>query len=727
MSDIPASVTDSIASPFAFSGGGSSTTSLDSKLVHQTKSEIRALANEIAGLAASEISQAKFLEGFLPRLKLAMGASASAVWRIDGSSQGISEQAPFHLVAHQTLQQELLNDDLYPSHQHRDILRSALVEAKPILVPPRTVHINADRPANPLDEAIILVPIGLEKQIHYVLEVVQPSAGGPAAQRGYLRFVAQMAELMSDYFRRQRLREVSSELQQQRRLQTWLVRIATADRQSDRDYQAACGLSELLDLHPVFILRSPTQWSTASWRVSAYSGVPEPDARSEVLEAAQQLVCKLASANKAACIEELATNPRGQNSDNSRLQWLNPFAKDGGGQDDRAGTAAYQAELLRVCQLLKCEKLLSVSAASESHPWYLAAVTADSNSLAEAIPWKFHDNAQRLATESTSSLDMLLVHGRRAPYHNAVARSFSLNKPTVASKWIIRGLILALAVVAAWTPLPQRIHVTGTLRAVDRSAHFAPMDAIVQEVLVREGDWVEAMQPLMRLRSSGLESQLDHIRGEIASLDDQLSELQNLRARASNLTLEENDAINAEIQKLETRQRNHKQQQAILEKQERGLEIVAHSAGQVATWNIRNQFLHRPVSKGQLLTTVFEPQGKWQLQLSIPDKRMGLLGKDNGSTGLAKPLPSLRFHLTSHPQTVLDGQLVQLATQALPDIGDPTRASILALADIDETKLPLREDGTVVHATLDCGRVPAIWLILRDAVSALRAQVRMLF
>ncbi|RMF42473.1 MAG: GAF domain-containing protein, partial [Planctomycetota bacterium] len=189
-------------------------------LVEQAKNDIRSLANEIAGLATSRLSPADFYDAFLPRVRTAMGAAAVAVWRLRDDGQ-------LNLDAHQDLPAEL-HDGRTPNPSHAAILTAVLAEGQPVVAPPRTVSSAPDRPANPLSSALILVPIRIDERFEYLLEVVLTSTGGPTSQRGYLRFAAQMSDVLADYIRRWRLRETAEQRRRSELAEQCLLEVATA-------------------------------------------------------------------------------------------------------------------------------------------------------------------------------------------------------------------------------------------------------------------------------------------------------------------------------------------------------------------------------------------------------------------------------------------------------------------------------------------------------------------
>src|SRR5690606_22568219 len=155
--------------------------------------EIRSLAAEIAHLSSADLSPDQYLDGFLPRLCMAMGAKAAGAWSIDSSGRP-------RLIGGHSLPAELIAGDR-ATEAHDRILRCIAAEGRPVLVPPAGVALEVDRPGNPVADSLIVVPIRVQDRVDYLLQVVQRPTGGPAAQRGYLRFVAEMADLMSDYLR----------------------------------------------------------------------------------------------------------------------------------------------------------------------------------------------------------------------------------------------------------------------------------------------------------------------------------------------------------------------------------------------------------------------------------------------------------------------------------------------------------------------------------------------
>jgi len=68
--------------------------------------------------------------------------------------------------------------------------------------------------------------------------------------------------------------------------------------------------------------------------------------------------------------------------------------------------------------------------------------------------------------------------------------------------------------------------------------------------------------------------------------------------------------------------------------------------GQVVTWGVGDTLLRRPVQRGQILMTVVEPEGDWELELYLPEKRLGHLAD---ALEDAEQELKVIFMLASHP------------------------------------------------------------------------------
>lgn len=671
-----------------FSSGMAGVASLDTPQLNQTKAEIRTLVAEIAELSAAGLETNEFLRGMLSRVCMAMGASAAAVWQV-GSDQTLDLLADHHLPA------ELKETSESAADAHRHVLACVAAEGQPVLVPPGSVRIEADRPTNPLDEALLVIPVRIHDRVDTLLEVIQSSSGGPAAQRGYLRFVAQMADLMADFLRRARLRELAGQSEHVQRLQEQLIAITSAGTPAERSQAVASALVRLTGAELALVLAK----SRHHWRVRAISDVAAFDPRSETVLTAEGLLRRFDRSSKASLAEVtvLAENTRA------------------GSTTDPEHCA--NAESLRT--LLGCERLVSVPLGNASQ--YHAIVAADSSLSSELLLEKLRELQRPLGT---------LFAGQHGPLAWSFARSQGLladgrPRPKTAwaraERWVVRASTVGLVVAVAMFPTPDQVATVAVLEAADKQLYYAPASAAVERVLVDSNQRVKKGDVLLELVDKQLEARLDELGGERTATAAQLDQDRSALLRGQHLTAGQRDDLESRIEQLKITSRSLDEQLAILQARADQLHVVARNDAIVTTWDARNRLEGRPVAAGQMLLATCAPEAAWQLQLSIPERQAGMV-----EDALAAAGPHglrVQYSLSSHPAEVRMGRLISLSKQL---VKDPRGGSkVLGTVAIDPSTLPAKTDGAVARAAIDCGRVTALWLVVRDAYRAASAWIRM--
>ncbi len=688
----------------SFTGEGAvGVASLDPPLIQQTKSEIRTLAGEIAKLAHATCERAEFYRGFLPRLVTAMGAEGAAVWQTCdslrkhgklASDNETTQESGLRLVAQHCLARELLDCEmqaagvlLAPSETHRRILECVIAEGAPVLVPPQTVSIEVDRPTNPLEHSIIAIPVRTEDDVEFVLEVVQRASGGPAAQRGYLRFVAQMADLMADYLRRQTLREHSTRAARMQQFEFWLSAVARAVTPARQLRNLADGLADLLDSHQVFIVRSGRRP-----KVLAASGLETFDPRSETIIAA-----------------ELAERFL-QRDLISREMYLDLQAWKDGDQ--------HLASVSKLYELLASDRLVRLRLIEGRDVVALLAMAP----RAEASPIDMQRVASSLFGLVAFTAAQSLWARTWLPFR-ASSRAADYPPRPALQTWAIRLFLLGLATLIAFFPVPQQITTTAVIAPTRKNCYYAPSDGTVTKVICAEGEHqpVKKGDELLVLESVALNQRISGLEAEI---DENLVHLDSLNGRLGKAlpSSADSDNIITAIDQTRLKIALKKREKKALDEEKSKLTIVALEDGELTLWDIANRLQGRPVARGELLLSTCDPSTAWELQVSVPEHRVGLVSDALArSTHRAVPM---RFCLTSHPNVPMQGGLTWMADQTTRNAAGSnvvlSRAAVVG-------ELPLKKEGAIARVTLDCGRVPAIWLVVRDAYWSCMSRLKMIW
>lgn len=706
-----------------------SVTSLDSAVLQQTKTEIRTLAAEVAQLAEADLPLDEFFRGFMPRVCAAMGATGACAWEVgkpatrkENSSSHDSEPAAsefdtkcqINLLASHSAPAELFDGPVIegarPGSQHASVLDCIVAEGQPMLVPPGSVRLETDRPTNPLSEALIVIPVRIEARVDYLLEVVQRPSGGPTAQRGYLRFVAQMADLMSDFLRRSRLREIDVRRAELERLQAQLLRVARATTPQERLQVAALACADIAGGEQAFIVSIENRP-----RVISTSHSQSFDPRSEPVLACNKLVDLLQndSANTAGqwlpaterrqadAAESLGDVQTAQSSDE------NDSAAETLEQNESEISFAAQTALDDLCDSLGGRYALCAELNKSSQ--LVTVIVADERSL-------IFESSTLAAVGGLLSETQLSTRGRRF-LRRMIGTSRSKKKSHAIGIWAARAVAVALTVAVLFFPVTQKVTATAILQPVEKQAYHAPSAGTISAVLVEDGDPVLAGQPILQLSNPQLQSQLDELEGQRQLAEDSRREKKR-RENDRELSDFEREQLASEIHRLEITSESCAQRIAILVEEYKRLTILARDPGRISAWDIENNLMHRPVQKGELLVSTYQPHTQWTLRIAVPQRRIGLV-TEAGQT------PRTTFSLSSHPEQTLLATVRRVATRVNSD--ESGNQSVLVEADVDADTLPLKKDGAVARAEIACGKVPLIWLVTRDAIVAIKSRSQMLW
>lgn len=261
----------------------------------------------------------------------------------------------------------------------------------------------------------------------------------------------------------------------------------------------------------------------------------------------------------------------------------------------------------------------------------------------------------------------------------------------VSAVVLITGLLLALM------PTNFKVSCDGVLVPKNRSNVFAPLEGTVADIAVSHGSMVKKGQTLVSMVNITLESQAAELKGKIDEIQQQILSTETLlltRGDAEEQLGEQN--LNAQKAELASYERQRDLVQRKLDK----LNVTSPRDGRVITWNVEERFKMRPLSRGELLMEVVDADGKWQLELNLPDQKIGhLLSAYQKNDG--KPL-DVEFILAADPERKLKGQLVDIgnATVVTPDQGQCVRLKV----DIENDQLDIHQVKSGVSANVICGK-----------------------
>jgi multidrug efflux pump subunit AcrA (membrane-fusion protein) len=297
------------------------------------------------------------------------------------------------------------------------------------------------------------------------------------------------------------------------------------------------------------------------------------------------------------------------------------------------------------------------------------------------------------------------------------ARSITAHLPRTLV--IVAGIAAGVAALIKM-PADFNVEATGTIQPAIRRDVFAPRSGLVDKVLVAHGADVAAGQELIRLRDPSLELELKRVDGEMETAQRQIDAVRttktNRAVRDTNPV--ESYRLSAEERELEQKLTNLRREMELLNHEREQLVVASPIAGRVLTWDVNQRLEARPVERGEVLLTVADVQADWQLELDVPDDRLGYVLA--AQRELAPDLP-VRYRLSSDDREQHMGtidEICQTADVVERDQQAPTPTVLVKVA-VDAAELAKSVGGELrpgvsARAQIECGQRPLGYVWLHD-------------
>jgi multidrug efflux pump subunit AcrA (membrane-fusion protein) len=668
---------------------------LDARAVADARREVQTLADEVARLAKTDIARGEFYEQLLARTVTALAAVGGAIWTL--GDKGKLEIADWKLEIC-NFQSPISNFPFAPDSPHTALLRAALDDPAGRLVAP---HSSGEvGVGNPSDFLLLLVPIADDEGPRGVLEIFQRPDTRPAARQGFLQFARQMCELAGDYERARRLKQLVE------RQALWEQRDRFA-REIHKSLDSTAAAYTLANEGRRLIgcdRASVALGRDRDLRVAAVSGQDAFDARSNVVARLAQLAEAVAATGEPLWYDGDDENlaPQVERALQAYLDVAHAKAVAvlplmGGGEGERGREGENTSSSYRPLS------------PSPSLPLPIGALVVD----------QIHDC--RFSEETKRRIEAVAEHGGAA-LANAVEHESLFLMPLWRTlgrmKWVVtaRGLprtltaLLALVCVAAalaLVPAAFEIEAKGVLRPVERRDVFAAIDGVVTSVPVEHGQMVEPGQPLALLRNTDLEVQITDLTGRREATAKQMQAVQRALLAESRLGVEEKNRLSGQLLQLRKTYESLGLQLDLYRRKQEQLQVVSPIAGQVVTWQVRERLLRRPVRQGQVLMNVADPNGPWELELHMPEDRMGHVAQAARTSDA--PL-EVTYILATHPGESHVGRVEKI--EAAAQVRGAEGNVVLIDVAIDKSELADLRPGATVTAKVHCGRrsIGYVWL-----------------
>lgn len=651
---------------------------IDPELVQQTKVQIRSIIQEIANLSQTAISPEEYFAGFLKQVVSALAAEGGAIWLAgDEGKLALEYQINFPKKA--------IVDDKAGALKHNLLLKKTFAEAQPTLAPPRSGAVGDDDAGNPTDALIVLAPLKQGENCVGLVEIFQRSGGGPTTQRGFLRFLAQMADLAGEYLRNRHLRLFQEKQKLWEQLEQFLSRLHLGLDPKRVAYTLANEGRRLLECDRLSVCLA----QGAHARPVAVSGLDSFDRRSQEISKLARLATVVMRSRDAlwhgldgAALPPQIEGPLHDYVDQSQARLLAviplfaPSAKEG----ERAPK--------KPLGVLVVEKLADIDPAS---------LKQRVDTLTKHAAVALHN--------AKSHHDIFLL-----PLWKVLGNSALVKQSKLLPKMAIVGLaILAIAAALCLIPADFDLAASGKLTPSERQDVFARHKGTVVELFVNDKQVVEVDQPLAKMVDADLDSEITRLIGEELAAQDRLNGVSLSLTKNTRMRPEEQESLLRDEATLKQQIRSTHEQLQLARQKQSELTIRSEIAGQVMDWKLKEKLFRRPVERGQVLMTIANEAGPWELELQLPEKRVGKL-----SQALANQEEALRveFTLSTHPDQRFYGEVIQI--DPIAEVRGENGNTVRVRVAINKDELPDLHSDTTVSAEILCGKRPLGYVLFVD-------------
>jgi len=665
---------------------------MSSESVQQVRDRVLQLAREIEQLCKSQVPPDRFFEEFLQRLTAAVGAQAAAVWFVHANRLTLRSET--------RLSETGLLEDPVKQQANERLLSNVISTGEAGTFSPEDSGENQ----SPTPHLLVLAALHCNKECVGVVELFQRADAPKEARPGYLQFLEQMCGLASKYLDQQHASGTTDTGEFWQSFEQLLLQL-----QRSLDTQEVAGTAAndgrlLLDCDRLSIAVKRGKKTS----IVAISGQDAVNPRANlvrgmaalsknVIRMSEPLLYTGQIDNLPPQIEKpLATYIQESGSRMLIVQPLfesQPLIKRND-DDDHKRPAEQQRKAigcLLVEQMSESQPKPQLESRTELLAEHVAAAVSNSRQHQRIFLLKFWKTLGR---------GLEWFHGRKLA-------------KTLLFLLVVGGVVGSLATV----PWEYRVSGEGMLMPVIQKEVFAPSDGEVIELNVEGGKRVKANDVLLVLKNKELESQLVNAENSLAEKQQLLA---SLKAQIDEDRPETNEVeltrLLGQKRKTEVEIRGVQEQRNILKQRVDDLIVRAPIDGVVATFQVEQRLMNRPIQRGEVLVEIMDDRQKWHLELNIEEHRMGHILRAKDRLAKTNPQDHLKvgFRLATDPETTFEGQLTTIATRAAPssELGNVVEMYV----SIDSEELADRRIGAEVRAKIDCGERSLGFVLFGDVV-----------
>jgi multidrug efflux pump subunit AcrA (membrane-fusion protein) len=676
--------------------------------------EIRWFLEQVARLGQSAGGETEYFQGVLGIVLQAMQAPAGLVWTLGDGGR-------VEPICHAGVENTGIAASEEAQQAHSALVQTCYGSPAGLIVPPRAQLTGPDGAVlatNPTDLLVVTAPFARGGNRAGLIEVFhQPNADD--VQRGYLVFLEQIAAITAQFLGQRQLvtlDEQSSALSQVERfsrvVHESLDPVATA-------FVLANEARRIIGCDRVSVLVERRR----KLQLEAVSGQESVERRASAVQAIEALVRVVAKAGEPLWHPDASRElpPQIEEElehyiDESHATALaiiplhkpkpTPVVKPGG--VDAVAVAKAEAGLGIAGELVGA--LVA--------EWF-ASSSFDGGKKARVDLVAEHGKVALANSLTHTSLPLY-------PLINLAGKSRVLTTARNLPRTILAvlGTLAALAALV-FVPAELRLEGKGTLEPVHRRDVFAGIEGVVEKLEpgLEHGAMVKEGQLLATLRNTDLEVALADVLGRRASSEEQLASTKRSLLEDDKISADEKIRLAGRKAQLQREIESLEQQEQLYRSKKEDLQVRSPIDGVIVTWQVRDRLLLRPVEKGQVLMSVADKTGPWELEVNMPDDRLGHVNRAAAEAKRTGRDLVVDYILATDPGTRHYGVVKEIHEQA--EVRGEEGNTVLVRVTIDPERHEKEElgAGASVTARIACGQRPLGYVWFHDVLSFIQTQI----
>jgi hypothetical protein len=678
---------------------------LDPSLIEQTKKQIQTLVKEMEALSKSECTPPEFYADFLPKTVAALAAVGGAIWELN-------EQGQLSLQYQINFQETGLRESEDAQRQHGMLLNQALGKGESLLVPPRSGFEGSEEAGNPTDFILLLSPIKTDLETFAIVEVFQRPGAGPKTQSGYLNFLKKVVGYACDFFKTRSLRHFGDRQTLWTQLEEFTRVIHASLDPRLAAYTVANEGRRLIECDRVSVAIRKGR----KCRVDAVSGQDVFDKRSNLVRLMENLSTAVVASEEPLWYTG-STDHMAPQVEDAVQDYI-----------DESHTKALA--VLPIFPPLTPEQETDDLEEREKKDPPLGALIVEQIEDVR-VTEKMKNRIEVVSEHSRLALNNALEHNSlfMMPVWRTIGKSKVLVKArNIKKTTLVASIILAVVLCMFIVPWDYEMVADGTLEPMEHRNIFVPVDgAEVEKLEVKQGDIVKAGALLCLLKSDLLDQEEIDVEGRIAENESGRSRLTRILS-SGGIAPKDRADYEGQLDGLEREWDTLLSEREIYQKKQADLSVYAPIDGIVITWDLADRLENRPLGRGETLMRIANPQPGWEIELLMPDKRMGTI--EHWRDEHAGDNQPVEFILATDPKEKFNGSINDDDIHKLAEVRDDAGNTVLiTVVPDDQTSLKVRlgEDalrpGASVSAKVYCGKRPLGFVLLHDAFAWVRQNV----